>query len=257
MFNFKSTLIIVVSVVFLSCQSHPRQAEGDALVKVGHEVITRQDIATLGRIHSGLKDKIKTDKGWRQVLGIYITQSMFFQEAKRLGINKSTGVRQKTDVYHRIIVADALLELKKAQGQTKQQLIDRLMKRYPVHWPKSPSRQSAGDVLVKVGREVITRQDITTLGRISSHAKAQLETYKGWQRIEYDYMIQSMFFQEGKRLGLDRSTMIRQKTDAYHRVVTINAFLEQKEVQEQTKDQFAAKLMEKYPIVWYGPPFGP
>lgn len=83
---------------------------GPTLVKVGGTAITDGDLDLLGRVNPKLKPRLATPSGKQKVLENYVEQELLYQESQRRGLDRSKMVREKIDLYKKIIVAQALLD---------------------------------------------------------------------------------------------------------------------------------------------------
>ncbi len=83
---------------------------GKTLVKVGNASITEGDLETLARVNPRLKPRLSTPAGRDKILENYAEQEMLYQESVNRGLNRSKDVKDKIELYEKILVAQALLD---------------------------------------------------------------------------------------------------------------------------------------------------
>lgn len=84
--------------------------KGEVLVNVnGHEV-TAGDLDFLGTINPRIKTQITNAQGRKKILDSIVEQELFYQEAVKKGVNRKPDVKDKVDLYRRVIIAQSLLE---------------------------------------------------------------------------------------------------------------------------------------------------
>lgn len=84
--------------------------KGSALVKVGRESITEADLDLLTRVNPRLKARLATPAGKQKVLENYVDQELLYLESASRGLHRTKNVKDKLQLYEKIIVAQALLD---------------------------------------------------------------------------------------------------------------------------------------------------
>lgn len=101
----------VLILVGFALTFHPAcESRGKALVTVGGERITQDDLDLLARVNPRLKPRLATPSGKQKILENYVEQELLYQESLKRGLKRSRAVREKLDLYQKIIVAQALLD---------------------------------------------------------------------------------------------------------------------------------------------------
>ena len=86
------------------------KGKGATLVKVGGSRITEGDLDLLARVNPRLKPRLATPAGRQKILENFAEQEILFQESQRRGLQGSKAVKEKLELYKKIIVAQALLD---------------------------------------------------------------------------------------------------------------------------------------------------
>ncbi len=86
------------------------KAGGKTLVRVGNENITEDDLETLARVNPRLKAQIQSPAGQKRVLDNYVDQEILFLESKRRGLGNKSDVKDKIELYTKIIIAQAVID---------------------------------------------------------------------------------------------------------------------------------------------------
>ncbi len=84
--------------------------KGETLVKVGGEKITEGDLDLLIRVNPRLKARLAAPSGKQKLVENYVEQELFYQESKKRGLHRSAAVRDKIDLYDKILIAQAILD---------------------------------------------------------------------------------------------------------------------------------------------------
>ena len=98
-------LILSTSFTYFACKGR-----GPTLVRVGGETITEGDLDVLTRVNPRLKPRLATPDGKQRILENYVEQELLYQESLRRGLQRTGPVKDKLDLYGKIIVAQALLD---------------------------------------------------------------------------------------------------------------------------------------------------
>jgi parvulin-like peptidyl-prolyl isomerase len=86
------------------------EKRGSALVKVGRESITEADLDLLTRVNPRLKPRLATPAGKQKILENYVDQELLYLESTSRGLHRTKNVKDKLQLYEKIIVAQALLD---------------------------------------------------------------------------------------------------------------------------------------------------
>lgn len=86
------------------------QGGRDSLVKVGNRSIMEKDLDLLVRVNPRLKMRLATPDGKQKILENYVDQELLYQESLKRGLQRSSAVKDKLNLYEKIIVAQALLD---------------------------------------------------------------------------------------------------------------------------------------------------
>ena len=97
--------------------------------------------------------------------------------------------------------------------------------------------QKSGDVLVEVGKEVITQPDLDLLVKVNPRLQRRMATPAGKQQIIENYVEQALMFQEAKKQGLPRDPDVKAKIALYNKVILAQALLEAK-LEEATRKYY-------------------
>ncbi len=105
----KLLVLSVLSVALMTLTTGCGKS-GKTLATVGGEKITEGDLDTLTRVNPRLKSRLSTKEGKEKVLENYVEQEVFYQESKKQGLETTQDVKDKIDLYTKIIIAQALLD---------------------------------------------------------------------------------------------------------------------------------------------------
>jgi len=91
-------------------------SSGKVIVDINGKKITEGDLNFLGEINPRIKSQLSNPMGRKRILDNLVEQEMFYQEAVKEGLNRSSKVKAKIDLYRKVIIAQALLQnsIKKA-----------------------------------------------------------------------------------------------------------------------------------------------
>lgn len=108
----KKTLAILFSFALTGTIIHISgcQGKGPVLVKVGGSTIAESDLESLVRVNPRLKPRLATPAGKQKILENFVEQELLYQESLKRGLNRSKEVKEKTALYDKIIIAQALLD---------------------------------------------------------------------------------------------------------------------------------------------------
>ena len=77
---------------------------------MGNKKITEEDIDLLLRVNPRLKPRANSPQGKQKILESYAEQEMLYQESARRGLDHSKSVKDKLNLYEKIIISQALLD---------------------------------------------------------------------------------------------------------------------------------------------------
>jgi hypothetical protein len=84
--------------------------EGKPLVRVGDEKIHEGYLNLLQRVNPGIKAQLDMPMGKKRLVDNLVEQELFYQESLKRGLDKKAAVREKADLYRRVIIAQSLLD---------------------------------------------------------------------------------------------------------------------------------------------------
>lgn len=132
------------------------------------------------------------------------------------------------------------------------------MKRYPFHalalglasltCVACNNPFSSQNVLVDVGGDKITEDDLAFLGEINPRLQAQLASPMGKQKVLDNLVEQSLLYREAVKRGINRDSEVKAKIDLYRRVIIAQSLLDNeveaaaKKYYEDHKDEY--KMLE-------------
>lgn len=85
-------------------------SEGKPLVRVGDEKIHEGYLDLLQKINPGIKAQLENPMGKKRVIDNLIEQELLYQESIRKGIDKLPEVKDKAELYTRVIIAQSLID---------------------------------------------------------------------------------------------------------------------------------------------------
>lgn len=105
--RFLFSLLLVFATVSLlgGCKG-----KGPALARVGSSAITDGDLDALARVNPRLKPRLSTPAGKQKILENYVEQELMYQESLRRALDRNAAVKEKLELYDKIIIAQALLD---------------------------------------------------------------------------------------------------------------------------------------------------
>ena len=116
-----------------------------------------------------------------------------------------------------------------------------------------------GKTLVRVGSTSIGEGDLDLLVKVNPRLKDRLATPVGRQKIIDNYVDQSLLYQESKRRGLHKKSVVKDKISLYTRVIISQALLEEeletkiKEYYDNHQDEFERSDGTNYARVYFWP----
>lgn len=111
----KNLLVLSACVGMIACQSSSSSidktlSEGKALVRVGDEKIHEGYIDLIKRVNPAISAQLDAPGGKKRILDNLIEQEMLYQESLKRGVDKLPKVKEKTELFKRAIVAQALID---------------------------------------------------------------------------------------------------------------------------------------------------
>lgn len=84
--------------------------QGTALARVGDGKINEGYLQLLQKVNPGIKAQLDTPQGKKRIVDNLIEQEMLYQESIARKLDKQKAIKEKVELYKRVIVAQALLE---------------------------------------------------------------------------------------------------------------------------------------------------
>jgi peptidyl-prolyl cis-trans isomerase C len=84
--------------------------EGKALARVGDEKIHEGFLDLLVRVNPGIKAQLEVPMGKKRLVDNLIEQEMLYQESVKRGLDKNPEVKEKADLYRRVIISQSLID---------------------------------------------------------------------------------------------------------------------------------------------------
>lgn len=112
----KLSVLILSSLLLSACSGGGSSSidksinEGKPLVRVGDEKIHEGYLDLLQRVNPGIKSQLDIPMGKKRLIDNLIEQELLYQESVKRGIDKSPLVKEKVDLYKRVIIAQSLLD---------------------------------------------------------------------------------------------------------------------------------------------------
>ncbi len=103
----KSFIIIVVCALAAACSSGK---SGKELLAINGKSITEGDLDFLGSINPRIKAQLGSPVGRKQIIDNIIEQELFYQAAVKKGLDHDPRVKEKADLYRRVIIAQSYVE---------------------------------------------------------------------------------------------------------------------------------------------------
>ncbi len=103
-------VLLGMTACFGSSPVDQAMKEGKPLVRVGDEKIHQGYVDLLERVNPALKAQMDNPMGKKRLLDNLIEQEMLYQESLNRGIEKLPSVKDKIDLYRRVVVAQSLID---------------------------------------------------------------------------------------------------------------------------------------------------
>lgn len=100
--------ILVLSFAFTAACGG--QKSGKALVSVNGEKVTEGDLSFLATVNPRIKAQLSNPAAQKQILNNLVDQTLLYQEAVKEGIPNKKDVKEKIELYRKVLVAQALIE---------------------------------------------------------------------------------------------------------------------------------------------------
>lgn len=173
--------LLVLSAVLMTLTTGCGKS-GKTLAKVGGEKITESDLETLIRVNPRLKSRLSTSAGKEKILENYVEQELFYQESKKQGLDATRDVKDKIDLYTKIIIAQAFLDHE----------LDKKVREYYDNHKDEYERVKISDILIRTapdGEKTIKKEkfhsDSEAL-KLADKAKARLEKGEDFGAVAKD-----------------------------------------------------------------------
>jgi peptidyl-prolyl cis-trans isomerase C len=103
-------LRILIAVALITGIASCGGNNGKVLVRVGNATITDGDLNLLVKVNPRLQERLATPVGRQKIIDNFVDQSLLYQESKRRGLDKKDVVKDKVELYTKVIISQALLE---------------------------------------------------------------------------------------------------------------------------------------------------
>jgi peptidyl-prolyl cis-trans isomerase C len=103
----KSLLIIAACTLVVGCSSN---RPGKELLTINGKTITEGDLDFLGTVNPRIRAQLNNPMGRKQIIDNIIEQELFYQAAAKNGLDRDPQVKEKADLYRRVIVAQSYVE---------------------------------------------------------------------------------------------------------------------------------------------------
>ena len=113
-----STLGVCLWVALCGCGNSPTSS-GKTLVNVNGNKITEGYLQFLGSINPTLAHQIATPFGKKEILDNLLEQELLYQASKKEGIHRDPMVQAKIDLYKKVILAQAFVEVNSVKEAKK------------------------------------------------------------------------------------------------------------------------------------------
>ena len=108
----KISLCVVIMMTLSLIVSCSAKKEGKTLVKIGPTEITEGDLQVISSINPRLKAQMASEFGKKKILDNLVEQELFYQAAKGEGLQNDPDVKEKIDIYKKVIISQAYLDKK-------------------------------------------------------------------------------------------------------------------------------------------------
>lgn len=105
--NRKSLLVIIACMLAVGCSS---TKPGKELLTINGKAITEGDLEFLGTINPRIRAQLNNPTGRKQIIDNITEQELFYQAAVKKGLDHDLLVKEKADLYRRVIVAQSYVE---------------------------------------------------------------------------------------------------------------------------------------------------
>lgn len=103
----KSLLIIATCALIAACGN---TKPGKELITINGKTITEGDLQFLGGINPRIKSQLSNPAGRKQIVDNIVEQELFYQAAVKKGLDRDAAVKEKADLYRRVIIAQSYVE---------------------------------------------------------------------------------------------------------------------------------------------------
>lgn len=103
----KLVVAVLACTLLVACGN---SRSGKELLTVNGKTITEGDLDFLGSINPRIKAQLGNRMGRKQIIDNVIEQELFYQAALKKGLDRDATVKDKADLYRRVIIAQAYVE---------------------------------------------------------------------------------------------------------------------------------------------------
>ena len=151
--KWKVSLLVAAMALIYACGG---TSSGKVLVEINGDKITEGYLKFLGEINPRIQSQLDNPAGQKRILDNLVEQELLYQEAVKEGINRDPKVKEKVDLYRRVIIAQSLIdaETDKAakkyydehQDEFKQLKLSHIMVRFAT--PEEIKKEKKGENLL-------------------------------------------------------------------------------------------------------------
>jgi parvulin-like peptidyl-prolyl isomerase len=115
----KMTLAVAILALAIVASCGGGTKSGKVLAEINGDKITEGDVQFLGDVNPRIKAQIATKAGRDRIIDNMVEQELLYQEAVKQGINRDPKVKEKVDLYRRVIIAQSLVDEEIAKSAKK------------------------------------------------------------------------------------------------------------------------------------------
>lgn len=116
----KKVLVVLIAMTFVfSVYGCGGGKGGKPLVSVGGTKITEGDLDFLAVINPRLKAQMISEFGRKKILDNLVEQELLYKAALKEGLDKDKNVKDKIDIYRKVIISQALMDKKLEESARK------------------------------------------------------------------------------------------------------------------------------------------
>lgn len=105
-----ATIVSTVCIMAMLAGCGGGSKSGKVLVDINGNKITEGDLEFLGEVNPRIQAQLNTPSGKKRIMDNLVEQELLYQEAVKQGINRDTKVKDKVDLYRKVIIAQSLVD---------------------------------------------------------------------------------------------------------------------------------------------------